>query len=292
MALLKQNIPLETYFTTYATSYDGPTSRLLDGDCSCLNPQSDSHRCCYRSLRRTHKMGSVMTRSLFNEYEPPIRKVWAPETFNYTEGRPATDYRDVLVIRNIFDSIVSGYLFHSEGQECDKTTPDGQTVIKRNGRWYLRHWEHYVKYELDPPANGRTMCRYMADESEDIGMHAYIDFVFNYHYSRGMLSHWGLSQGIPEVGDRTMTVCYEDLMSPERDVATMNRMLDFWYNGSSTSGNHEPYAGIAPGHVNYSGGHSTTHDPVVRERLKEIAKRVDLEYYSGEIAWADSVLPC
>jgi len=50
--------------------------------------------------------------------------------------------------------------------ECD--------TAKKKGRWYLRRWEKYVKYELDPPARNRTLCSYLAEEPVDVGMHAYI----------------------------------------------------------------------------------------------------------------------
>jgi len=83
-------------------------------------------------------------------------------------------------------------------------------------------------------------------------------------------------------------VCYDDMLSPEHGSETLTKLLHFWYNGTS----HQPLQGPLPSDNEYSGSHSTSHDPTVRQRLAEVARRLDEEYYNGEIAWADSVLPC
>lgn len=288
MALLRQSLSFESYYAHYPILNNPDRRRqqvreFSTGDCSCLNPRSDSGKCCTRTLKRTHKMGSVMSNHLFDEYVPVITKIWDPdsETYNMMIEPPRIDYRDVLLLRNIYDALVSGFLYHSMGKGCD-TSP-----TKQDGRWYLRSWERYVKYELiNPPVNNRTMCQYMAEEPIVVGMRAYMDFVFHYHY-KGILHHWGIAQGIPEVKERTITVCYEDLMSPDRDTQTVQKMLNFWYNSNNAT-----YEGTAPGHLNYSGSHSTSHDPAVREQLIAAVKLVDQQFYNGEIAWANSVLPC
>lgn len=92
-----------------------------------------------------------------------------------------------------------------------------------------------------------------------------------------------------EVRERTLTVCYEAMMSPERDEEAINSILDFWFNGTAT---HKPYNGSLPGHVDYTGGHATTHDEGLRSHLKDVARTVDEKYYNGEIKWVDSALPC
>jgi len=111
MALLRQNYSLATYHL-YANFSE---NRNFSGDCSCRNPRSSSAQCCSRVLRRTHKMGSVMSTFLFRSF-PEIGTVWDPAYYNYTTSLPTTDYRDVLLIRNLFDSLVSGYLFHKDFQ--------------------------------------------------------------------------------------------------------------------------------------------------------------------------------
>jgi len=77
-------------------------------------------------------------------------------------------------------------------------------------------------------------------------------------------------------------------MSPARDIDTLEGALDFWFNGTS----HSTWKGVGPGHVEYTGGHSTSRDPALRKGLANVIKRLDKEYFEGEITWADSVLPC
>ena len=42
----------------------------------------------------------------------------------------------------------------------------------------------------------------------------------------------------------------------------------------------------------YDGGHATSHDPTLRQRLLKIIKQIDREYYNNDIAWLHSILPC
>ena len=42
----------------------------------------------------------------------------------------------------------------------------------------------------------------------------------------------------------------------------------------------------------YQGGHSTSHDPALRKRLRQLVRELDAEFYNGDIAWLASVWPC
>jgi hypothetical protein len=39
-------------------------------------------------------------------------------------------------------------------------------------------------------------------------------------------------------------------------------------------------------------GHATTHDTSVRSELKLIIQELDCEYYNGQIAFVDRIIPC
>jgi len=127
----------------------------------------------------------------------------------------------------------------------------------------------------------------MAENAEEIGMRAYVDWVFRYYYS-GILAHWSLAQHFPLLSERTKTVCYEDLESNERDVQTIYDMLRFWYNGT----HHDPFTGQPPGKSDGGGGHSTSRNIALRERLVRVIQAIDQKHYNGDIAWVDSILPC
>jgi len=96
-----------------------------DGSCSCRNASSPSGTCCDRVFRRCHKQGVVMTRSTFKKYRPSItlfsKDPWA---LNYLQDPPVVDYRDVLLLRNLNDALISGYLYHKVTN--DKTSTECQ----------------------------------------------------------------------------------------------------------------------------------------------------------------------
>jgi len=339
-------------------------------ECSCRNPNAKYFNCCQRRFGRTHKMGCLMTEHLFDQYKPQIRKITEPSQFQHVSvydisGRTAgdldtssarlgdIDFREILLFRNIYDSLVSGCkcmrilyviisprrsrffspktkrrppydkinidLYHLDGRECWKSGTGGPLEYgpgwKANQDWY----EH-LSFPLDPPRGDRSICRYMSDESERVGMRAYVsspfvlgmhlmqkkeenkyspthtlcfnqyhrqvDWVFNYYYA-GILGHWALARLFPQIGERTKTICYEDLGASGRDTVVVGEMLEFWYNGTS----YEPWTGKPPGKSD-AGGHATTKDRDMRDRLIDTIKEIDKAHYDGDIAWLNSVLPC
>jgi len=275
MALMRLNIPLDTVYR-----YGGTGERQFSGDCSCENPGS-TWECCRRTFRRSHKFGCVATRDLLHQYEPLYRLAAEPGQFTYADRLPDADYRDVLVLRNLYSAIVSGYAYHYKGFECGM-----QDKIDA----FLGNWHMYVSYKLDPPLKkGQTICKYLQTTPRKKSLRAYVDWVMRYYYS-GILSHWALAQQIPEIRRRTLVVCYEDLMSPHHDNRTVDEIVNFFFDGRPP----QPFFGIPPGHVNYTGGHATAHslDPKVRESLIKTIRRIDKKYYNGELAWANSILPC
>lgn len=158
---------------------------------------------------------------------------------------------------------------------------------------YLGEWDEHIGYQLRPPRQGRTICQYIARTKVATGMRAYVDWVMRYYYSP-IFAHWAMAQQIPEMKERTLTICYEDLMSKDKDLVTVNSMVDFFFNGTAPV----PWEGTPPGHAKvesgYKGGHSTTNDrsKEEKERLLQIVKNLDKNVYNGEIAWLNSINPC
>jgi len=93
------------------------------------------------------------------------------------------------------------------------------------------------------------------------------------------------------VRERTRFACYEDLTSRDRDLAAVNEVLDFLHNGTAPT-HRAPFAGEGPGHADYSGGHATSKDANLRNRLKSVVQKIDRDYYGGDVAWVHSALPC
>ena len=56
----------------------------------------------------------MLTQQLYKPFDPIIsRSVIGPVLLSN-----ATDYRHVVIVRNMFESIVSGFLYHKSGHEC------------------------------------------------------------------------------------------------------------------------------------------------------------------------------
>lgn len=270
---------------------------------------------------------------MWDTFKPYIRKTSDPPQYTYhVSGPPSLDYRDVYLFRDLYDSIVSGFLYHqvSEpnehkrrslclvqdankkerigsltrnfpflfsaipsstkmGREC-WTNPYGgplrNDTAVQGGMPQVREWQRGLFSPDLPPYKGRSLCDYLKEVSEEVGMRAYIEFIFRVHYS-GPFAHWAMSEELPELAERTRVVCFDDLRTPDRDLETINWMLDFYYNGTD----HKEFKGRQPS-KSAARGHQTSHNPALRARLADMVKRIDETYYDGQIAWVHSVLPC
>jgi len=278
LVLLKQDVPITSV-------YNFP-NRKFAGECSCENPNA-SLECCQRTFRRSHKFGCVATMNLLDQYGKGsnFKLAAEPKFFNYNVKLPDSDYRDVIVLRDLWSGILSGYLYHFKGFECG---------MADKIRDYLGEWDEHLSYKLQPPRGQKTLCQYLSRTgTETIGLRAYIDWVMRYYYTP-IFSHWAMSREVPEMQKRTLTVCYEDLMSKDKDTEAVHSLVNHFFDGRPPS----PWEGTAPGHAEvksgYMGGHSTTKDRSAdeKERLIKLIKMIDQKYYHGEIAWLNSIQPC
>jgi len=254
-----------------------------------------------------------------NGYYDELLGTTAEKCAAAADGGATRDFRHVLVFRNVYDSLASGYLYHKAGYECwlrpDGRRPRGNDKpLPSNSFPWKRNWTAYLNYDVavedgtGSSANDRSICQYMADEPEPAGMRAYATWVFKVKYE-ALLERWALSR-IPsapagtsspasssppitpalskQIQDRTLVVCMEDLASD------FNWTLEFFFPSRSSDRIREnavPGKTAAAGQ-RYEGRHSTSHDPQVRQRLVEVIRQLDRDYFNGEIAWLDSVFPC
>lgn len=78
-----------------------------DHECSCLN-SSATKPCCERTVRRTHKMGFLLTREVIKSNQPYPAEIDVTQSFRNTSSD--VDFRDVIFTRNWIESIISGIL--------------------------------------------------------------------------------------------------------------------------------------------------------------------------------------
>jgi len=119
MGLLRRGIPLDSMYNFASASPAlglhnggvGDGSAATDRECSCRNPKA-SGSCCARIVRRNHKMGYVLVASLFQN-ATNVQLSQGAKAANYLETNLLSkkkDFRVVLVVRDIYEALVSGYL--------------------------------------------------------------------------------------------------------------------------------------------------------------------------------------
>jgi len=167
---------------------------------------------------------------------------------------------------------------------------DGNPREPHQPKDWMTKWELYIALPLDPPRRGRSICQYLREEAESTGLRVLIDWLFHAYYD-GVLTRWVLSREFRRARERIMVVCFEDLMSPERDLQTVAAMLFFLFNDNDgTTIDLERLERGGTG--GYNGPHATSHNSATREHLVSAIKKLDEEVFDGEIAWLDSIFPC
>jgi len=131
--MLRRGIPLSNAYGN--SSLDRDSNFSNDDKCSCLmnssssvplnnmnqrmkNRRSRQKKCCVRRVGRYHKMGMILLRGLFgNKNHNYTRQEYiglSPP--NYLDPKQQflfrADFRIALVARNIYQSLISGYLYH------------------------------------------------------------------------------------------------------------------------------------------------------------------------------------
>ena len=154
----------------------------------------------------------------------------------------------------------------------------GKKVTKR-----LVRLEHSSPWGQPPPFEGRSICRYLADESELHGMRVWIEFVTRVYY-RPMVQILQQVQKREDSGHRkTLFVCYEDLYYPERRAATLGRILEWFYPGQQQDQQPNSLPITSGVFQEYNGNHATTKDPELRNRLRALAELLDRDVFDGVI---------
>jgi hypothetical protein len=197
------------------------------------------------------------------------------------------DYRHVVLTRNFFEAFVSGYLYHKTGRECWKDSW-GTPVI---GYEENLNWERYVTrsgYDLGhyPPRQGRSICRYLIDETEEDGMKVYIASALSMWYF-GLDSYIQIETKRRRTSQRTKYFCLEDASTPEGRRSTFYRMVEWLYPGGHNFSYPEKTHS-----TNENSGHATDPDPIPRMRLLELVRRYDREIFNGRIAATNELLRC
>ena len=85
------------------------------------------------------------------------------------------------LLRNIYDSIISGYLYHLEGKECwlDWYGNDGSWDTNLFPSYHTKRWMRYIDILSQRTRVYDTLCHCLANSTEEDGIRVYIDWVFH-----------------------------------------------------------------------------------------------------------------
>jgi len=246
-------------------------------------------------------------------------------TTQHFPAQLADDFRMVVVVRNIYESLISGYLYHKSGKECwrqpnDMLNTTTNTTNPAGYQWTTYKWQQfafkrrYYSYDIASTTMAKTswtsLCEYLASTSVDIGLRAYIEYVTRTKYVTvfDLKAYASSSSSASSGGDRRKAmsfkrelnrrikfVCYEDLVGLDTDEPPAEHVSFLFDDNNSSTGPGTTYDANATltNTKGYDGGHSTDKDPAVREQLLDVIRDLDRRYYRGDIAWLNkSVITC
>lgn len=162
--------------------------------------------------------------------------------------------------------------------------------------------------DTDKHSNNITFsfCHYLAAVPEYEGMRANIEYYFLRNPGGPQLvNNLAWMNRVQYFRERTLVVCYEDLASfLSGNVTTTLKAIDeirmFFQldkqDEEDKEQQHRPSSARKQkleilATKNHE-GHSTSHDPNIRDRLRKLVFDIDKEHYNGELFWLDSFWPC
>jgi hypothetical protein len=295
------------------------SSSKTSSECDCYD--STSSRCCDRTIWRTHKFGTILIGDVFSEYrsaDSPFHVHTQPTPKNSDYELPTTlDYRHVMVTRNWYDAIVSGYLYHRAGYECTidyKGNVSGH--IQHHSKWFnLEQHYHLIDWDVQltyrdrydiPNRHNRSFCTYLQEESEEDGMVMITDFALSRWY-KGVVSYHRKVQERRRQDhvNKTLFLCFEDFVDPFQQEDIFYQIMDFLFPGyNDGSDNRTTTVWKMPGEIKasleeqrqsqkvYDGSHASDHDPTLRERLRRLVQQYDERFFDRTVATSSAIFGC
>jgi len=216
------------------------------------------------------------------------------------------------VTRNWFDAIVSGYLYHKAGYECWIEYRGSENPIHHSKHfdmeqhYHNKYWDdeqQYLTWHSSrgipyPPRHNRSLCTYLQQESEQDGIRIIIDLALSRWY-KGIVAYHEKATQNNKYEQRSLFLCYEDLVDPFHQEQVFYRILDFMFPGANTNATSAMPAKMKHSlqqqqqdNTLYAGGHASAHDPQVRTRLRAMVDQYDRELFNDTIATSNTIFGC
>lgn len=281
-----------------------------DSLCSCHSSRT-TMQCCHRCITTSHKMGTFLVEEIFGPYLTEYGR-WknAPSKYRPTSGQTAlpkllilqsmnfecivsddmVDYRHIALVRNPFDAIVSGYLYHKTGRECHLDfygRPWPKDMLRSDFARYLN-----MDMSAYPPIHNRSLCEYLAQEPERIGLRVYMDFSLNKFYPNA-LRYWK-SVHKQESPCRTLFICLEEIPDPSYCPDVFYRSMQWLYPGEGPGKNLSGLLQLPAQQPRLAKGHATQgeNSAAMRQRLRTLVRQFDQTRLNNQLAVLERLYKC
>jgi hypothetical protein len=134
-------------------------------------------------------MGYSLMNALIDAYNLTVRAAELKATKVVPKvPKNGGDFWMILITRNMYHALISGYLYHKTGCECWLGANGQPASISHVRAEHSLNWENNLLAAMPPvvPRIGRIICKYLAEESEQDGLWAFIEF------SLGTVWYWKL----------------------------------------------------------------------------------------------------
>jgi hypothetical protein len=212
------------------------------------------------------------------------------------------------VARDLYEMIVSGYLYHRSGREC-WLDMYGRAQVNDNvltdGTWLdqiqQQPWNNNTDGESSswPDVNNRSLCHYLAQESEADGMLVYTNYAierwYRPFYDLIESRRQAQAEQKPDDGDgpmmKSLFLDLQRLGDPSQEETLVREVRHFLAPNTAEANHHDTSSSTTKKNndavvvmMTHDHGHDTSHDGELRSRLTNHIRNVDAVVWDGWIA--------
>ena len=198
----------------------------------------------------THKFGYVLGHKL-------AANVWGHEkatAVKISNPNPNVTKPSIFLVRNLFDAVVTGYLYHKAGKQCPSSNKHQH---KRTHKGQIWTWFQHVSQNFTKAESHMHICDVLQHRTEKDGVYLYAEFAWRqwYHAYEKFVCR---QHEFP-----LMRVHFEDLVREQSNLTVTGIAKHFLARGEMLQTN------------GYHGGHATSHDVRLRKRLRALVEEAD-----------------
>ena len=233
-----------------------------------------------KAIRRPHGRSRSVAHCEKHGHDPASIPGCPQSSFCHVELRHyrhlSANTKVVMFVRNIVESVVSGYLYHKSGRECwldGFGVPKGTPGTRKNA--YYLSWPGYgsdfwkrriVDKEGRYEHSTKNLCEILRDTEMERGVWIYAQVVYSYWYKDALHAF----DHFMKRGQNVLYLCMKDI---QRNVQDAVARIRAFHKGEAIPSS---LASNKPSSQFYNGPHSTSKNETLRQKLAAIVRDVDI----------------